>query len=204
MHLISTALAAEVPLTWDEWLALPQSQFSLAALGVTFLVGVGGWLSAISSARSAGTAKKNLGVASDSLAINSNKANEENKVLNPDFTNAFYLKRSYATTYVFDVKVTNPASGPNSLVAAPLTLVLADGAPLHFDPVPLPPEMKTKTPLEIPLALNARAHCTGSLAYEVPSDLLEHRPIKRFRINFTDSNDRKTPIDTISIARHQS
>lgn len=193
--------AAQQILTWNEWFALPQSQIAVFALAISalgFLVAV---FSAVSSARSAGTAKKSLNTSAQSLAINSDTAIAANRALRADFTNAFLIKDKKTFTYVFDVKVTNPATRPNTLVEAQLNLILTDGATLLFDPFPAAQERDENNRLTLPAEMAASNQLVGSISYQIPSEILNGRTIKRLRINFTDSSERVTPIETISITR---
>ncbi|MCP1413581.1 hypothetical protein [Paenarthrobacter sp. A20] len=184
---------------WNDWVQFPQSQLALVSLGIVTLAAVAGWISAVSAIRSANTAKKNLGVASESLLLNQSTAAAANLNLEPDFTNAIAIGRTYTTNYVFDIEVTNPATRSNTVKKAPLTLILDDGAERSFDPKPLPREVKSKAALQLPLELPAAAHKAGTLNYEVSTNFLRGRLIRRFRIDLTDAAGRKTPLETIQV-----
>lgn len=185
--------------TWDQWVQFPQSQVALTSLVVATLAALAGWISAVSAARSAGTAKKNLGVASESLVLNKETAASANLELEADFSRAIAIRRTSTTDYLFDIEITNPATRANTVKKAPLTLVFDDGAAGSFDPKPLPSEMMSKAELQLPLELAASTHKVGTLNYEVSTDFLRDRLVRRFRIDITDAMGRKTPLETIQV-----
>lgn len=185
--------------TWDQWVQFPQSQVALISLVIVTLAAIAGWISAISAARSAGTAKKNLGVASASLVLNKETAAAANLELKSDFSMAIAIRQAHATNYFFDIEITNPATRTNTVRKAPLTLVFDDGVERSFDPKPLPAEMQSKTELHLPLELGASTHKAGTLNYEVSTGFLRDRLVRRFRIDITDVVGRKTPLETIQV-----
>lgn len=189
----------DAPPSWEQWLQFPQSQLALVVLLVSVLACVAAWVSASSGFRSAGTARKNLGVAKKSLDINSAAADAGNKALETSFSNAHVTHGPKDSLYVFDMAITNPATRPNSVKSAPLTMILGDGATRSFDPTPVSEEGKESTQLRLPLDLPASSHRSGSVAYKVSADFLQDRRIKRFRVDVTDSSGRVSPVETIVV-----
>lgn len=192
---IFIALLAETPpepLTLEQWLALPQSMLAVGAA-------LAGWASFAASWRSGSIAKENLRVAKQSLNLNTTAANDANKCVELDFTYAVELRRPQVAAYVFDVELTNPATNPNTVKNARLTLIFNDGAERSFDPKPLPPEMEGKNPLVLPVELSKTAHKAGSIAFEVPLDLFRGRHIRRYRIDVTDVRGRVSEVETIAV-----
>lgn len=199
MYIFSaTSVAPTAPPSWDSWVQFPQSQVALVSLAIVAFTAVAGWISAVSAFRSAGNARKNLGVATASFDLNKASSDATEKELEADFTKAVAIRRPYGTTYVFDMEVTNPATRANTVKKAPLTLIFDDGAKGSFDPKPPPGEMRSKA-MSLPLELAASAHKGGTLSYEVSGNFVGDRLIRRFRIDVTDVSGRKTPVETIQV-----
>lgn len=193
---------AQKPLSWPEWLELPQSQIALVSAGIALVAALTGWASVAAAWRSGSIAKRSLQAAQEGLAINITAAADANKPLNTDFTNAIEIPRADGRSYVFDVIITNPSTRPKTVTAAPLTLLFADEAERSFDTKPIPVEAATKTAVLLPLELPAAGQYSGALAYYVSDDLLRGRLIRRFRIDVKDSNGQLSSIETIAVNRH--
>lgn len=198
-----TSEEAQQVLTWAEWWDFPQSQLAVLGTVIAVVAAAAGWFSFAAAWRSGNLAKKNLKVDERALELNTTAAIDANKRLIPDFTNAIEVRGHSGNCYVFDIEISNPATRANTVKAAPLTLLFADDAERVFTPKPIPPEAGEKSPLQLPLELPGASHRIGSLAYDVPADFLRGRLIRRYRIDFIDSNDRTSSIETIAVNRQR-